>query len=89
MLRTLSLHGIVSNPKIEAEVFVVEQNCVYQDMTKDTKRITSVWVHMMEKLFPTDFKSGDYFENASIGRVVIGAGYRDKKWGHELMQQSH
>ena len=34
------------------------------------------------------FNSGDYFENASIGRVVVHPDLRNKKWGHELMQNA-
>ncbi len=31
------------------------------------------------------FNAGDYFDNPSIGRVVISSKYRDRKWGHDLM----
>jgi ElaA protein len=34
------------------------------------------------------FKAGDYFENASIGRVVIHPEARDKKFGHDMMRQA-
>ena len=34
------------------------------------------------------FKAGDYFETASIGRVVIHPKARENKWGHQLMQQA-
>jgi ElaA protein len=34
------------------------------------------------------FKRNDYFENASIGRVVIDGNYRANKWGHVLMQEA-
>ena len=34
------------------------------------------------------FKAGDYFKEASIGRVVISKYYRDRKWGHDLMQNA-
>ena len=88
--KALSTTELYSLLQLRAEVFIVEQNCVYQDIDgKDTKAL-----HLLGKYddkivsYARLFKSGDYFENASIGRVVIGAGYRDKKWGHELMQQA-
>lgn len=88
--KALSTAELYSLLQLRAEVFIVEQNCVYQDIDgKDTKAL-----HLLGKYddkivsYARLFKSGDYFENASIGRVVIGAGYRDKKWGHELMQQA-
>ena len=31
------------------------------------------------------FKAGDYFENASIGRVIVHPKARANKWGHNLM----
>jgi len=34
------------------------------------------------------FKPGDYFEEASIGRVVVKQKYRDRKWGYDLMQKA-
>lgn len=34
------------------------------------------------------FNAGISFDNASIGRVVIDANYRYKKWGQELMQEA-
>lgn len=76
--------------QLRSEVFVVEQNCVYQDIDgKDEKAL-----HLIGEFDGTIvaysrlFKSGDYFDNASIGRVVIGADYRDKKWGHELIREA-
>ena len=88
--KALSTTELYSLLQLRAEVFIVEQNCVYQDIDgKDTKAL-----HLLGKCdgkivaYARLFKSGDYFENASIGRVVIGADYRDKKWGHEMMQQA-
>jgi len=34
------------------------------------------------------FKPGISFDNASIGRVVVDANYRDKKFGHDLMREA-
>ena len=71
-------------------VFVVEQNCVYQDIdSKDEKAI-----HILGKfedkivVYARIFNAGAYFENASIGRVVISEKYRTQKWGHELMKKA-
>ena len=76
--------------QLRSQVFVVEQNCVYQDIDgKDAKAL-----HLMGEYdgkivaYCRLFKSGDYFQEASIGRVVIDANYRDKKWGHEMMKQA-
>jgi ElaA protein len=86
----LSLQELYSLLKLRSHVFVVEQNCVYQDVDgKDDKAL-----HLLGKVedqviaYSRLFKAGDYFENAAIGRVVIHPEYRDKKWGHDMMQQA-
>jgi len=86
----LSLLELYSLLQLRSHVFVVEQNCVYQDVDgKDSKAM-----HLLGEFdgkivaYARLFKPGDYFENASIGRVVIHTDYRDKKWGHQMMQEA-
>ena len=76
--------------QLRSKVFVVEQNCVYQDIDGKDEKALHLIGEFDDKIvaYARLFKSGDYFENASIGRVVIDPDYRDKKWGHELMQQA-
>ena len=88
--KALSTSELYSALQLRAEVFIVEQNCVYQDIDgKDVKAFHLMGVYDGKIVaYARLFKSGDYFENASIGRVVIDANYRDKKWGHEMMKQA-
>ena len=86
----LSLIELYDVLQLRSEVFVVEQNCVYQDIDgKDYKAM-----HLLGKYegkvvaYARLFKPGDYFEEASVGRVVVGTAYRDKKWGHDLMREA-
>lgn len=86
-LSTLELYQVL---QLRSEVFVVEQNCVYQDIDgKDEKAL-----HLLGKVdgfvvaYSRIFKAGYYFENASIGRVAIAEKYRTQKWGHLLMQNA-
>ncbi len=88
--KALSVSEMYTLLQLRSQVFVVEQNCVYQDIDgKDYKAL-----HFMGEYdgkivaYCRLFKSGDYFQEASIGRVVIDANYRDKKWGHEMMKQA-
>jgi len=76
--------------QLRSSVFIVEQNCVYQDIDgKDLKALHLIGTFDKKiAAYARLFKAGDYFENASIGRVVIDPVYRDKKWGHQLMQQA-
>jgi len=86
----LSLDELYSLLQLRSEVFIVEQNCPYQDVDgKDHKAL-----HLIGEAdgkivaYARLFKAGDYFENASIGRVVIAQNQRDKKWGHDLMREA-
>ncbi len=77
-LSTSEVENIFS---LRSEVFVVEQDCVYQDIDgKDHKA-----KHVLGKInnevvaYSRIFKPGDYFEEASFGRTVVKKTYRGKK----------
>ena len=80
------LYGIL---KLRSIVFVVEQNCVYQDIDdKDDKALHVIGTFDNKIVaYSRLFKPFDYFDNACIGRVVIDPNYRDRKWGHLLIQK--
>jgi len=84
----LSLEELYSLLQLRSEVFVVEQNCVYQDIdNKDQKALHVLGYHNAELVAHARlFKAGDYFEQASIGRVVVSPKYRNKAFGHDLMK---
>jgi ElaA protein len=86
-LSTNELYAIL---QLRSEVFVVEQNCVYQDIDgKDQKAIHVLgYSEGILVAYSRLFKPKDYFEYASIGRVIVKASHRDKKLGHELMRVS-
>ena len=86
----LLITELYSMLQLRSEVFVVEQNCVYQDLDgKDEKALHLIGI-FDDKIvaYARLFKPNDYFEDSSIGRVVIDKKYRDRKWGHEMMQQA-
>jgi ElaA protein len=85
--KELSLHELYLVLQLRSEVFVVEQNCVYQDIDgKDEKAI-----HLLGEIngilvaYARMFQPNDYFEQASIGRVIVKPSHRELKLGHELM----
>ena len=86
--KELSSDELYAILQLRSEVFVVEQNCPYQDIDgKDDKAIHLLGYYNGElTAYARVFNSKDYFDHASIGRVVVKAGYRDKKWGHNLMK---
>jgi ElaA protein len=86
----LSLPELYKVLQLRAEVFVVEQNCVYQDIDgKDDKAVHLLGYFDGQIIaYCRLFAPGDYFDNASIGRVVINSRYRDRKWGHDMIQEA-
>jgi len=86
-LTTTELYQIL---QLRAEVFVVEQDCVYQDVDGKDQKSLHVFGFKNDKIvaYTRIFKPGDYFDNASIGRVVIAASERKYGFGHDLMKAS-
>lgn len=84
-LSTTELYEVL---KLRIEVFVVEQNCIYQDIDgKDSKAIHVLGYYNGDlAAYCRIFDSGYYFDEASIGRVIVSPKYRDKKFGHDLMK---
>ena len=86
----LSTSELYSLLQLRSEVFVVEQNCVYQDVDGKDDNAIHVLGFLDNELasYSRIFDKGIYFEEASIGRVVVSPKLRDKKLGHDLMQVS-
>lgn len=88
--KELSLQELYELLKLRSLVFVVEQNCIYQDIDgKDEKALHLIGTIENEIVaYARLFKPGDYFENASIGRVVIHPEARNYKFGHKMMEEA-
>ena len=86
-LSTREVENIFS---LRSEVFVVEQDCVYQDIDgKDQKSIHVLgFKNDILVAYTRIFSPGDYFENASIGRVIVKETERENKYGYDLMKAS-
>ncbi|UWX54957.1 GNAT family N-acetyltransferase [Maribacter litopenaei] len=86
-LDTSELYAIL---QLRSEVFVVEQDCVYQDLDgKDTKAVHVIGNKNGEIVAYTRvFAPGDYFAEASIGRVVVKQGQRKYGYGKVIMEAS-
>ncbi|RYG41741.1 MAG: GNAT family N-acetyltransferase [Chitinophagaceae bacterium] len=86
----LSIPELYQLLQLRSEVFVVEQNCIYQDLDgKDPNALHLIGEYEGNIVaYSRLFAPGVYFEKASIGRVVIAAGFRDRKWGHRMMEQA-
>ncbi|WP_339916220.1 GNAT family N-acetyltransferase [Yeosuana marina] len=86
-LSTQELYDLL---QLRSEVFVVEQDCVYQDVDGKDQKALHVLGTKDHKLvaYTRLFKPGDYFEEASIGRVVVAKNQRQFKYGYDIMKAS-
>jgi len=83
----LTIHELYQILRLRSEVFVVEQDCVYQDVdNKDQKAHHVIGLKEDEVVAYTRiFKPGDYFDNVSIGRVVVRQDQRKYGLGKQIM----
>jgi ElaA protein len=76
--------------RLRSKVFVVEQNCVYQDMDDKDQKALHFFKEENQKIiaYTRLFRPGDYYKEASIGRVVVKESKRSSGLGHELIDKS-
>ena len=76
--------------QLRSEVFVVEQDCVYQDIDGKDHKALHVLGYKNDLLvaYARCFKPGDYFKEASLGRVIIKENQRKYGYGHHLIKES-
>jgi len=86
----LSLFELYDLLQLRSEVFVVEQECAYQDL--DGKDVKALHIIGSKKgkivAYTRCFEPGIYFEEASIGRVVVQSQQRKFGYGHHIMEAS-
>ncbi len=86
----LTLHELYNILQLRSEVFVVEQDCVYQDIDGKDEQALHVLGYENGELaaYTRCFAPGIYFKEAAIGRVVVRDSKRKKQYGHEVMKAS-
>ena len=86
----LSLDELYEILQLRSAVFVVEQDCVYQDLDgKDKKALHVMGVKEGEIVAYTRiFAAGDYMEKASIGRVIVKQNHRAFGYGKVILEAS-
>jgi ElaA protein len=86
-LSTRQLHDLL---QLRSEVFVVEQNCVFQDIDgADPQALHLLGRHRGQLLaYARCFPPGVKFAEASIGRVVTRIDARGGGLGHVLMEKA-
>lgn len=88
---TLTVPQLYALLQLRSKVFVVEQNCPYQDMDDKDQRAIHLWLSGDEgqvlaccRLLP----AGVSYPECSIGRVVTDPSIRKNGSGRLLMQQA-
>lgn len=86
----LSLTELYDILQLRSEVFVVEQDCVYQDIDGKDAEALHVIGFKNNKIvaYTRCFKPGYYFKEAAIGRVVVRQSERKFGFGHIIMEAS-
>ncbi len=83
----LSIKEVESIFSLRSEVFVVEQDCVYQDIDGKDQKAKHVLGKKDNEIvaYARIFRPGDYFKEASFGRTVVRKSERGKGVGDELV----
>tara|TARA_B110000908_G_scaffold115151_1_gene135020 strand:+ start:3039 stop:3482 length:444 start_codon:yes stop_codon:yes gene_type:complete len=86
----LSINELYDLLQLRSEVFVVEQNCIYQDIDGKDKKSLHVIGKSNNKVvaYTRIFKPGHYFNESSIGRVVVDKNERHLSYGSLIMEAS-
>jgi ElaA protein len=76
--------------QLRSEVFVVEQNCVFQDIDGYDAQAMHVLGYIEKKLvaYARCFNAGVKFTEASFGRVITHSSVRGMGVGHVLVQHA-
>ena len=88
--KELSTDELYTILQLRNEVFVVEQNCIYQDAdSKDSISFhLSGWDGVNLVAYCRILPPGVSYIEASIGRVVSSPQYRNKGYGKQLMNEA-
>lgn len=82
----LTLDELYELLRVRSEVFVVEQNCVYQDMDGDDKQSIHLWLTKGDRVVALArvCPAGVHLNEISIGRVITTE--RGKGYGEQIMR---
>ena len=86
-LSTIELYNYLA---LRNEVFIVEQNCPYQDLDGLEEQAIHLIAYEGSKAVACArlFAPGISYQEVSIGRVITKASHRKTGLGHQLMQKA-
>lgn len=88
--KELSVYELHDLLQLRSQVFVVEQECVYQDIDGKDQKALHVLGYKNKSLvaYTRIFEPGYYFQEAGIGRVVVTKTERAHDYGYVIMDAS-
>lgn len=86
----LSLSELYEILRLRSEVFVVEQDCVYQDLDGKDEKALHIFGVKNDNIvvYSRCFGPSIYFEEAAIGRILVAGNERKFGYGHEILKAS-
>ena len=83
--RQMTVDELYELLRVRSEVFVVEQDCVYQDMDGDDQESIHLWLTVAGKVVALArvCPAGTHMQEVSIGRVITTE--RGKGYGKQIM----
>ncbi|WP_163515117.1 GNAT family N-acetyltransferase [Gelidibacter japonicus] len=88
--KELTLEELYAILQLRSEIFVVEQNCVYQDIDYKDQNALHIIGYKNDGIvaYTRVFKPDENFDHAGIGRVLVKFGERHLKYGYAIMEAS-
>lgn len=88
--KELGLEELYQLLQLRSEIFVVEQECIFLDLDDRDQSALHVlgWEGSELAAYARVFGPGDYFDEASIGRVAVREKFRGRGMGLRIMQES-
>jgi ElaA protein len=87
---TLTNTELYSILKLRSQIFVIEQNCIFQDLDDKDQKAFHLFTQNNDEIlaYTRLFAPGACYQEASIGRVMVNEKARGTGLGYELMQES-
>jgi ElaA protein len=85
--KELTVTELYAIMRLRSEIFVVEQQCIYLDLDGKDELALHVMGWEGDRLagYCRVFRPGDYFEEASFGRVAVPTDLRGRGYGVRIM----
>lgn len=76
--------------RLRIEVFIVEQQCIFQDADNNDQQAMHLmcWENNQLAAYARLFAPGIMYPESSIGRILTNSQFRNKRYGKQLLTES-